>query len=109
MTSTVSEEERSDEEPLDYWSSHPINWPALYAIGGLMLTVVGLNLWFGDYGGAANTALILTGGALLVYGRVQKQLGKETWHWRWLGLGVWGSVGCWNLARLVQAWLSHGG
>ena len=93
---------------MDFWSSHPINWPALYTIGALMLTVVGVNLWGGNYGSAANVALILAGGALLTYGRVRKRMGQEAWRWRWAGLGVWGLVACWNLVRLVQAWLAHG-
>ena len=110
MTSSVSEEKRSDPETIDFWSSHPINWPALYAVGALMLTVVGVSLWMGDYGSAANTALILAGGALLAYGNVRKQIGKEAWRrWRWAGLGMWGLLACWNLIRIAKAWLAHGG
>ena len=110
MTSSVSEEKRFGPEPIDFWSFHPINWPALYAIGALMLTVVGVSLWMGDYGSAANTALILAGGALLAYGNVRKQIGKEAWRrWRWAGLGVWGLLACWNLIRIAKAWLAHGG
>ena len=109
MTSSVSEERRSDGNPVDLWSSHPINWTALCAVGALMLAVVGVSLWMGDYGSAANVALILAGAAFLNYGRVRKRMGREAWRWRWAGLGVGWLVGCWNLVRLTQAWLAHGG
>jgi len=59
MTSSVSQERHSDAKLVDFWSSHPINWPVLYTIGALMLAVAGISLWMGDYGSAANTALIL--------------------------------------------------
>jgi hypothetical protein len=62
---SISEEERSGVEQIDYWSSHPINWPALYVIGCLMLAAVGANLWAGNYDSAVSSALILTGGMLL--------------------------------------------
>ncbi len=109
MAPSVSEEKRPDPEPIDFWSSHPINWPALYAVGTLMLTVIGASLWTGDYDSAANMALILAASALLAYSYVRKRMEREAWRWRWAGLGVWGLVGCWNLARLIQAWLAHGG
>ena len=109
MTSSVSEGKHSGVEQIDYWSSHPINWPALYTIWGLGLTIAGVNLWFGSYDSAAMLALILTGSALLVYDRVLKRLGNETWHWRWAGLGVYGLAGCLGVAEVAQAWLTHGG
>ncbi len=109
MTLSDSEIERADAGPIDVWSSTPIHWSALYAIGGLVLAVIGGGLWAGNYAAAATAAFMLTGGGLLVYGRVQEQRGEEARGWRWAGLGVWGLVGCWNLIRVGQAWLAHGG
>jgi hypothetical protein len=110
MTSSVSEEKHSDPEPIDFWSSHPINWPALYAIGALMLTVVGVSLWMGDYGSAANTALILAGGALLAYGNVGSRSEKRRGG---VGAGpVWECGDCSHagiLLRIAKAWLAHRG
>jgi hypothetical protein len=109
MSLSVSEDERADAEPIDFWSSHPINWPALYTIGCLMLAVAGVGLWAGEYDIAATSAFIVAGGALLVYGRVRELLGKEAGPWRWAGVGVWGLLGGWNLIQVVRAWLAHGG
>ena len=50
---------------IDFWSSHPINGPALWAIGALMAGVVGVSVWgattgarewFGELGSEADAS-----------------------------------------------------
>ena len=104
----------SNEEPpageIDFWSSHPINWPALYALAVLMLGIFGLSLWVGAYGSAVSLALITAGSAALVYDGVLGHLGRRTnRRWYWAGLAIWGLVTAWNLTWLAAAWFTRGG
>lgn len=109
MTSPPPSEEPSAGK-IDVWSSHPINWPALYTVAVLMLGGLGVSLWIGDYGTAVSLALITAGSAALVYDRVREHLGRRAdRQWYWAGLGLWGLVTIWNLASLAVAWFIRGG
>jgi hypothetical protein len=107
--SPVSNEEPSAGE-IDFWSSHPINWPALYALAVLFLGIVGLCLWVGRYETAATMALIAAGGAGVAYDGILDHLGRRTnRRWYWAGLAIWGLVTAWNLIWLAAAWFTRGG
>jgi hypothetical protein len=109
MASASAREDQTDDE-IDFWSSSPVNWPALYALAILSLGVVGLCLWDGRYETAATTALIAAGGAGVAYDGLLDRLGRRTdRRWYWAGLGVWGLVTAWNLIRLAGAWFARGG
>ena len=108
VPSTAHGEQPADE--IDFWSSYPINWPALYALAALFLGVVGLCLWVGQYETAATTALIAAGSAGVAYDGILDHLGqREDRRWYWAGLGIWGLVTVWNLIGLAGAWFARGG
>ena len=108
VPSTAHGEQPADE--IDFWSSYPINWPALYALAALFLGVVGLCLWVGQYETAATTALIAAGSAGVAYDGILDHLGQRgDRRWYWAGLGIWGLVTVWNLIGLAGAWFARGG
>ena len=90
---------------IDFWSSHPINWPALWALTTLMAVVIGFSLWAGDYSGAASLAGIGLGGGCFVWSRVlgQRHADGERW-WRRAGFVVFGMVILYQVTPLVQFW-----
>ncbi|WP_103020317.1 hypothetical protein [Salinibacter altiplanensis] len=100
MPNTVPE--RHD---IDFWSSHPINWPAIWAVNALVVVVIGLSLWVGDYSGAASLAGIGIGGGGFVWSRVLEQWDAEgeAW-WRRAGFVVFGVVILYQVFSLVQLW-----
>ena len=90
---------------IDFWSSHPTNWPAPWALTTLMVIVIGFSLWAGDYSGAASLAGIGLGGGCFVRSRVlrQRHADGERW-WCRTGFVVFGMVILCQVTSLVQLW-----
>ena len=99
-----------DDTDINFWSSYPINWPALYTLAGLFALLLGLQLWWGAYENAAKMGLMLVGGAGLIYARVldRGDAAASSRPWRWGSLFLWGIVGIWSGIQLVQAWMASG-
>jgi len=99
----------SNDDSIDFTSSHPINWPALFTVEALMMLVIGFNLWVGDYRVA--TFLVLIGAAIGfgIYGRVREEQGTSA---AWTGkaaLGTGALALILSLVEIVRAWSAHGG
>ncbi len=86
---------------IDFWSSHPINGPALWAIGALMAGVVGVSVWGGDYWGAGMVWGIRIGSGCFVWARMREQWGAEASGWRYAGFGAFGLVTLVQIVRLI--------
>lgn len=90
---------------LDFWSSYPINWPALWTLTALMVVIVGFSLWVGNYSGAASLTGIGVGSGCFVWSQVlgQRDANGERW-WRRAGFVVYGMVILYQVFSLVQLW-----
>lgn len=88
---------------IDFWSSYPINWPALWTLAALVVGIIGLSLWGGNYSGAAGLAGIGIGGGCFAWSRVLKE-----WHaereerWRRAGFVLCGIVLIYQIFLLTQ-------
>ena len=78
----------SESQNLDFWSSSPINWPAIWAVNALLVAAIGLNLWFGSFGQAASLVGIGIGGGCFVWARIREERGAEANRWRYAGIGI---------------------
>ena len=90
---------------IDFWSSHPINWPALWALATLMVVVIGFSLWAGDYSGAASLTGIGVGSGCFAWSQVlgKRDANGERW-WRRAGFVVYGMAVLYQVTSLVQLW-----
>ena len=88
---------------IDFWSSYPINWPALWAISALMAGVFGFSVWVGDYWGAGTLLGIGIGSGCFTWARMREQGGAEASGWRYAGPGVFGLVTLVQIVRLTLA------
>jgi len=73
---------------IDFWSSSPINWPAIWAVNALLVAAIGLNLWGGSFGQAASLGGIGIGGGCFVWARIREERGAEANGWRYAGIGI---------------------
>ncbi|WP_263834765.1 hypothetical protein [Salinibacter sp.] len=78
----------SERPEIDFWSSSPINWPAIWAVNALLVAAIGLTLWVGDYSGAASLTGIGVGSGCFVWARIREERGAEANGWRYAGIGI---------------------
>ena len=78
----------SESPEIDFWSSSPINWPAIWAVNALLVAAIGLTLWVGAFGQAASLVGIGIGGGCFVWARIREERGAEANRWRYAGIGI---------------------
>jgi len=78
----------SERHKIDFRSSSPVNWLAIWAVNALLIAAIGLNLWFGSYGQAASLVGIGIGGGCFIWARIREARGAADNGWRYAGIGI---------------------